>query len=79
MRFARRTGVAAAAVLALAGAAPAAAQAAERPGAANATATDGNALPPGWRITGEGAGRELEWRSSTEVPMGGRSGGVPQR
>ncbi|MFC7918193.1 alpha/beta hydrolase family protein [Streptomyces sp. NPDC057386] len=70
MRFARRTGVAAAAVLALAGAAPAAAQAAERPGAANATATDGNALPPGWRITGEGAGRELEWRSSTEVPMG---------
>ncbi|MFI6034992.1 alpha/beta hydrolase family protein [Streptomyces sp. NPDC051315] len=34
-----------------------------------ATATD-NALPPGWRVTGEGSARELVWRSATRVPMG---------
>ncbi|MFF3846726.1 alpha/beta hydrolase family protein [Streptomyces sp. NPDC002328] len=33
------------------------------------TAAD-SALPPGWRIGGEGAARELVWRSPTRVPAG---------
>ncbi|MFH8933696.1 alpha/beta hydrolase family protein [Streptomyces griseosporeus] len=69
MHFARRIGVTAAAVLALAGAVPAAARAAGPPGDAP-VAADGNGLPPGWRITGEGAERRLEWRAAAEVPMG---------
>ncbi|MET8246433.1 hypothetical protein ABZV31_19630 [Streptomyces sp. NPDC005202] len=69
---ARRIGVTAVAVLAMAGAAPVSAQAQQPPGVRPFTAaadSDGG-LPPGWRITGEGAARQLEWRSDTPVPMG---------
>ncbi|MFI1535446.1 hypothetical protein [Streptomyces anandii] len=69
---ARRTGVTVVAVLALMGAAPVAAQARQsggpRPPAAAADRHGG--LPPGWSLTGEGAGRQLVWRSETPVPMG---------
>jgi hypothetical protein len=67
---ARRTGVAAVVVLAALVGAPGSAQA-QPPSvtAASATASDGG-LPPGWRVTGEGAQRELVWRSERTVPMG---------
>ncbi|MEU5085404.1 hypothetical protein [Streptomyces sp. NPDC021356] len=72
---ARRIGVTAVALLAMAGAAPAAAQAApdRQPSAARpfTAAGDGDTgLPPGWRVTGSGKSRQLEWRSGTAVPMG---------
>ncbi|GGO91979.1 hypothetical protein [Wenjunlia tyrosinilytica] len=69
---ARRTGVTAVAVLALAGAAPIPASAQQPPGNRpfTAAADNGGGLPPGWRITGKGAARELVWRSDTPVPMG---------
>ncbi|MET7478028.1 hypothetical protein ABZT17_27200 [Streptomyces sp. NPDC005648] len=72
MFLARRIWVTAAAVLAVAGGSPGLAQAAQPPGALPHTAVaDGDGtLPPGWRITGEGAGRRLVWRSTAPVPMG---------
>ncbi|MFI1169018.1 alpha/beta hydrolase family protein [Streptomyces sp. NPDC020801] len=69
---ARRIGVTAVAVLAMAGAAPAAAQAQQPPGQRpSAVAADSEGgLPPGWSVTGKGPGRELVWRSGRPVPMG---------
>ncbi|MFJ3334787.1 hypothetical protein [Streptomyces sp. NPDC086766] len=71
----RRTGVTAVAVLALLSAAPVSAQAAPPPSGprASSAAADGGSdggLPPGWRVTGEGAARQLVWRSGAPVPMG---------
>lgn len=79
---ARFIGVTAAALLAVAGAAPGAAVAAQaqpRLHARTSTASDGG-LPPGWRITGGRSAPQLEWRSGRTVPMGDsrvefRSGG----
>ncbi|MFI6658643.1 alpha/beta hydrolase family protein [Streptomyces sp. NPDC050523] len=68
---ARRIWVTAAAVLAVAGGSPGLAQAAPPPHARPSTTAqdkDGG-LPPGWQITGEGAGRQLVWRSTAPVPM----------
>lgn len=66
------------AVLTVVAAAPAVAHAAPAPPdtraatAAHETANGGDAddLPPGWRITGEGTGSHLEWRSPRPVPHG---------
>ncbi|RSS38831.1 hypothetical protein EF906_20125, partial [Streptomyces sp. WAC08241] len=70
----------AAALLALAAATPGAAHARQpspgAPATATATATaqgsrHGNPeLPPGWRVAGTGAQRQLVWTSSAPVPMG---------
>ncbi|MFF4504464.1 hypothetical protein [Streptomyces sp. NPDC001401] len=86
---ARRIWVTAAAVLAVAGGSPGLAQAAVpsdvRP--SNTAADKEGGLPPGWRIAGEGAERQLVWRSTAPVPMGdarvefysgGRMLGVPR-
>ncbi|MFC8869041.1 hypothetical protein ACFUAC_15470 [Streptomyces sp. NPDC057148] len=87
---ARRTWAAAAAALTLLGVAPAAAHAAPRPpGTADAPATPAGTadLPPGWRVTGTGDARALQWRSPRNVPHGdarvefhadGRLLGVPE-
>ncbi|MGW4549649.1 hypothetical protein ACWEN4_25300 [Streptomyces violaceorubidus] len=87
---ARTMGAAAAAALTLVGVAPAAAQAAPQPPRSAASvraAPNGTAdLPPGWRITGTGTARSLEWRSPrpvrpgdarVEFHSGGRLLGVP--
>ncbi|MFF1483052.1 alpha/beta hydrolase family protein [Streptomyces sp. NPDC058319] len=74
----RRIGVTAVALLAMAGAAPASAQAAgaaqdRLPSAAGQSAAAGDSgtgLPPGWRVTGSGDARQLEWHTGTPVPMG---------
>ncbi|MFK4099536.1 hypothetical protein ACI2L1_05530 [Streptomyces sp. NPDC019531] len=69
---ARRIWVTAAAVLAVAGGSPGLAQAAP-PSAGRPTAvTEGGdgTLPHGWRIAGEGAARQLVWRSTAPVPIG---------
>ncbi len=68
---ARCIGVTAVALLAMAGPAPASAQ--PQPPHADgpfASSADGGGLPPGWRVTGEGTARQLEWHSATAVPMG---------
>ncbi|WP_399881586.1 alpha/beta hydrolase family protein [Streptomyces sp. BBFR51] len=86
---ARTTWAAATAVLTLLGAAPAAHAGPQPPGAASVRAVpDGTAdLPSGWRITGTGAARSLEWRSPRVVRPGdarvefhaeGRLLGVPE-
>ncbi|MFG3127559.1 hypothetical protein ACGFZU_07635 [Streptomyces tendae] len=88
---ARTIRAAATAALTLVGVAPAAAQAAPEPpgGAAFVRAApNGTAdLPPGWRITGTGTARSLEWRSPrlvrpgdarVEFHSGGRLLGVPE-
>ncbi|MFH8977021.1 hypothetical protein [Streptomyces sp. NPDC017890] len=87
---ARKTWAAAIAVLTVVGVAPAAAQARPQPpGAASVQAApNGTAdLPPGWRITGSGEARALEWHSPRAVPPGdarvefrtdGRLLGVPE-
>jgi hypothetical protein len=87
---ARTTWAAATAVLTLVGVAPAAAQARPQPpGAASVQAApNGTAdLPPGWRITGTGEAKALEWRSPRAVRPGdarvefrtdGRLLGVPE-
>ncbi|MFG2316227.1 hypothetical protein [Streptomyces tendae] len=88
---ARTLWAAATAALTLVGVAPAAAQAAPQPpgGATSVRAAPtGTAdLPPGWRITGNGTARALEWRSPRAVPpgdarvefhSGGRLLGVPE-
>ncbi|WP_037851067.1 hypothetical protein [Streptomyces sp. NRRL S-340] len=72
---ARRIGITAVALLAMAGAAPAAAGAApaRQPSAARPFTAAGDSdtgLPPGWRVTGSGAARQLEWHSESAVPMG---------
>ncbi|WP_405911038.1 hypothetical protein [Streptomyces sp. NBC_00828] len=52
------------------------------------TANADSALPPGWRVAGEGVARELVWRSDRAVPVGdarvefhadGRLLGVPKQ
>ncbi|MFI8823487.1 hypothetical protein [Streptomyces sp. NPDC053431] len=62
------------ALLALASAAPGPAYAEPSAGSPSATpsgAREGNpGMPPGWRITGTGAGRQLEWTADERVPMG---------
>ncbi|WP_406439706.1 hypothetical protein OHB14_13235 [Streptomyces sp. NBC_01613] len=69
---ARRIWVTAAAVLAVAGGSPGLAQAAppsETRPSTTVTDKDGG-LPPGWRIAGQGADRQLVWRSTAPLPMG---------
>ncbi|MFJ7073843.1 hypothetical protein [Streptomyces sp. NPDC098781] len=68
---ARRIGVTALAVLAIVGASPGWAQArpASEPTPFTAAA-DSAGLPPDWSVAGEGAARELVWRSDERVPMG---------
>ncbi|MXM66842.1 hypothetical protein GR925_26280 [Streptomyces sp. HUCO-GS316] len=87
MIHARRISVAAVAVLAALAGSPGLAQAQQPPHAKPLTARADGALPPGWRVTGEGAARELVWRSDRAVPMGdarvefhaeGRLLGVPK-
>ncbi|MFJ6730097.1 hypothetical protein ACIQPQ_34880 [Streptomyces sp. NPDC091281] len=86
-----RIGVTAVAALAALAAAPGPAQAGPPDGPIPAAATTpseaADALPPGWRLAGEGAGRALVWRSERPVPMGdarvefhagGRLLGVPR-
>ncbi|MDT0611843.1 alpha/beta hydrolase [Streptomyces lancefieldiae] len=70
---ARKTWAAAIAVLTVVGVAPAAAQARPQPPGATSAQTAPNAaadLPPGWRITGTGGAKALEWRSPRAVPPG---------
>ncbi|MGW1560074.1 alpha/beta hydrolase family protein [Streptomyces sp. NPDC002144] len=69
---ARRIAVTAVAVLAVAGGSPGLAQAAGPPDARplTTTADSDSPLPPGWRIAGQGAARQLVWRSTAPVPMG---------
>jgi hypothetical protein len=63
--------VTAVAVLAALTGAPGLAQA-QQPGQPQPlkAATPDDGLPPGWRIDGEGAGRELVWRAPKRVPAG---------
>ncbi|MEU7413160.1 hypothetical protein AB0B40_28245 [Streptomyces sp. NPDC042638] len=86
---ARRIWVAAAALLAVAGASPGVAVAGPQPpgGEGVSTAQDGTPLPPGWRLAGQGSAPQLVWRSDRPVPMGdarvefrsaGRLLGVPR-
>ncbi|WP_217140042.1 hypothetical protein [Streptomyces sp. AC627_RSS907] len=87
---ARKTWAAAIAVLTVVGVAPAAAQAQPQPPGATSgqAAPAGTAgLPPGWRITGTGDAKALEWRSPRTVPPGdarvefrtdGRLLGIPE-
>ncbi|MCX4767096.1 hypothetical protein OG562_40255 [Streptomyces sp. NBC_01275] len=84
---ARRIGVTAVAVLAALAGSPGLAQAQQPPQAKPPAATADSTLPKGWRVTGEGADRELVWRSATRVPVGdarvefhagGRLLGVPK-
>ncbi|MFJ8106213.1 hypothetical protein [Streptomyces sp. NPDC096132] len=86
MTHARRIGVTAVAVLAALAGSPGLAQAQQPPGTSTSAASD-SGLPKGWRVTGEGATRELVWRSERTVPMGdsrvefhadGRLLGVPE-
>ncbi|MFB9402120.1 hypothetical protein [Streptomyces echinatus] len=79
---ARRIWVAAAALLAVAGASPGVAVAHSQPAGRTGelTAQDGTPLPPGWRLSGGGSAPQLVWRSDRPVPMGDarvefRSGG----
>jgi len=68
---ARRICVTAVAVLAALAGSPGPAQAHQPPGAVpSSAATADGGLPPGWRISGEGAARELVWRAPKPVPMG---------
>ncbi|MEU1511659.1 hypothetical protein ABZ490_05795 [Streptomyces sp. NPDC005811] len=86
MLHARRIGVTAVAVLAALAGTPGLAQAQQPSGPSASAASDGG-LPRGWRVTGEGAARQLVWRSERTVPMGdarvefhagGRLLGVPK-
>lgn len=87
MNHTRRIGVTALAVLAALAGSPGLAQAQQPSQAKPLTVNADGALPPGWRITGEGVARELVWRSDRAVPMGdarvefhadGRLLGVPK-
>ncbi|QTE02718.1 hypothetical protein [Streptomyces cyanogenus] len=84
---ARHIGVAAAALLAVAGASPGVAVARSQPPAISGALSSDAPLPPGWRLAGGGSAPQLVWRSQKPVPMGDarvefRSGdqllGVPQ-
>ncbi|MFI1364735.1 hypothetical protein [Streptomyces griseochromogenes] len=86
---ARRIWVAAAALLAVAGASPGVAVAQSRPPSPIRALTAGSdgALPPGWGIAGGPSEPQLVWRAKRPVPMGdarvefragGRLLGVPQ-
>ncbi|MFJ4833152.1 hypothetical protein ACIP79_25070 [Streptomyces sp. NPDC088747] len=88
MNRTRRIGVTAVAVLAALAGSPGLVQAQQPPRATQLTADADSALPPGWRVTGEGVARELVWRSDRAVPVGdariefhadGRLLGVPER
>ncbi|MGW7205710.1 hypothetical protein [Streptomyces sp. NPDC054837] len=67
---ARRICVTAVAVLAALAGSPGPVQAQQPPDTGTLSASDENGLPPGWRIDGEGAARELVWRAPEHVPMG---------
>ncbi|MGW7647445.1 alpha/beta hydrolase family protein [Streptomyces bobili] len=67
---ARRIGVTAVAALAALAGTPGLAQAQQPSETRPSTTSSGSALPPGWRIGGEGDARELVWRSPRPVPMG---------
>lgn len=58
------------AVLAALAGSPGLAQAEQPHPSGPLNATDGNPLPPGWRIDGESGARELVWRAPKTVPMG---------
>src|SRR3954463_14312003 len=64
---ARRIWVTAAAVLAVVAGSPVGAQA-QQPTRAGVAADE--QLPSGWQFTGDGAQRQLVWRSGRAVPMG---------
>ncbi|GAA3899035.1 hypothetical protein GCM10023084_59390 [Streptomyces lacrimifluminis] len=66
MLRARRIWVTAAAVIAVVGGSPGWAQA-QQPARSQVAAEQ---LPPGWTFTGDGAQRQLVWRSGRPVPMG---------
>ncbi|MGW2286030.1 hypothetical protein [Streptomyces phaeochromogenes] len=74
MSHARRTLVAAAALLAVVvgsqGVAQARPAAEPAPPAPTASADPDGRLPAGWQITGTRSGQQLTWRSTTPVPMG---------
>jgi hypothetical protein len=79
--------VTAVAVLAALAGSPGLAQAQQPPEAGPLSANSDSGLPPGWRLTGDGAARELVWRAPKPVPMGdarvefhaeGRLLGVPK-
>src|SRR5690349_2008850 len=72
----RRTGVVAAVLLAALAGSPGSIQAhqntagsARSAGLPATTADDPGGLPAGWRLTGEGAARQLVWRSDEPVPI----------
>ncbi|MFE0257582.1 hypothetical protein [Streptomyces sp. NPDC059010] len=67
---ARRIWATAVAVLAIVGASPGWAQAQPASETRPPAADRGEGLPPDWSITGEGAARQLVWRSDERVPMG---------
>ncbi|MFH8798446.1 alpha/beta hydrolase family protein [Streptomyces sp. NPDC017936] len=67
---ARRIGVTAVAALAALAGTPGLAQAHQPSETRASTASPGDALPPGWRVTGPDGARELVWRSDRPVPMG---------
>lgn len=70
MIHARRICVTAVVVLAALAGSPGPVQAQQPPDAGVLSASEENGLPPGWRIDGEGAARELVWRAPKPVPMG---------
>ncbi|WP_328842778.1 hypothetical protein [Streptomyces sp. NBC_00258] len=65
-----RIGVTAVAAFAALAGTPGLAQARQPSDTTPLTTSADSPLPPGWRISGEGAARELVWRSPTPVPMG---------
>ncbi|SFY48570.1 hypothetical protein [Streptomyces sp. F-1] len=69
---ARRIWVTAAALCAVAGASPGVAAARSQPPsvAGPSASVGGEALPPGWRLTGGGPAPRLEWQAGRPVPMG---------
>ncbi len=67
---ARRICVTAVAVLAALAGSPGLAHAQQPPSTGPLSVTDGNGLPPGWRIDGKSGARELVWRAGKAVPTG---------
>ncbi|MFD9389194.1 hypothetical protein ACFWBB_00190 [Streptomyces sp. NPDC060000] len=67
---ARRIGVTAVAALAALAGTPGLAQARQPAETRPPTVTADSALPQGWQVSGEGAARELVWRSPAPVPLG---------
>ncbi|WP_258319019.1 hypothetical protein [Streptomyces griseorubiginosus] len=58
------------AVLAALAGSPGLAHAQQPPSTGPLSVTDGNGLPPGWRIDGKSGARELVWRAGKAVPTG---------